>query len=67
LKDLLKEKQKGEMIEKPKERAPSNMVNLMDALRPSVQAEKQGAKSKAPAGRLAADRSKRAPRARKSG
>ena len=67
LKDLLKKKQKGEKIEKPKERAPSNVVNLMDALRQSVRAEKQGAKSKAPAGRLAADRSKRAPRTRKSG
>jgi DNA end-binding protein Ku len=40
LKDLLKKKQKGEKIEKPKERAPSNVVNLMDALRQSVQAEK---------------------------
>jgi DNA end-binding protein Ku len=42
LKDLLKKKQKGEKIEKPKERAPSNVVNLMDALRQSVQAEKGG-------------------------
>ena len=42
LKDLLKKKQRGEKIEKPKERAPSNVVNLMDALRQSVQAERKG-------------------------
>ena len=29
-------KQKGEKIERPKERAPSNVVNLMEALRQSV-------------------------------
>jgi len=36
LKDLLRRKQKGEKIERPKERAPSNVINLMDALRQSV-------------------------------
>jgi DNA end-binding protein Ku len=36
LKDLLRKKQKGEKIERPKERAPSNVINLMDALRQSV-------------------------------
>ena len=36
LKELIKKKQKGEKIEAPKERAPSNVVNLMDALRQSV-------------------------------
>jgi DNA end-binding protein Ku len=36
LKDLLRRKQKGEKIERPKERAPSNVVNLMDALRQSL-------------------------------
>ena len=36
LKDLLRKKQKGEKIERPKEKAPSNVVNLMDALRQSV-------------------------------
>jgi DNA end-binding protein Ku len=39
LKDLLKKKQEGKPIERPKERSPSNVVNLMDALRKSVQAE----------------------------
>jgi len=39
LKELLRKKQKGEKIERPKERAPSNVINLMDALRQSVKAE----------------------------
>jgi DNA end-binding protein Ku len=39
LKELLKKKQAGEKIDRPKERAPSNVVNLMDALRESVKAE----------------------------
>jgi len=36
LKDLLKKKEKGEKIERPKEHAPSNVINLMDALRQSA-------------------------------
>ncbi len=36
LKDLLRKKQKGEKIERPKEREPSNVINLIDALRQSV-------------------------------
>ena len=39
LKELLRKKQKGEKIERPKEPARSNVVNLRDALRQSVQAE----------------------------
>jgi DNA end-binding protein Ku len=42
LKDLLRRKQKGEKIERPKERAPSNVINLMDALRQSVKADDGG-------------------------
>jgi DNA end-binding protein Ku len=42
LKDLLKKKQKGEKIERPKETRPSNVVDLMEALRQSVSAEKGG-------------------------
>jgi hypothetical protein len=38
LKELLRKKQKGEKIERPKEPARTNVVNLMDALRESVQA-----------------------------
>jgi DNA end-binding protein Ku len=36
LKDLLRKKQKGEKIERAKESGPSNVINLMDALRQSV-------------------------------
>jgi DNA end-binding protein Ku len=39
LKDLIKKKQHGEKIEAPKERKPSNVVNLMDALRRSAKGE----------------------------
>jgi DNA end-binding protein Ku len=46
LKDLLRKKQKGEKIERPKEREPSNVINLMDAL-------KQSLKGSAPAKRTA--------------
>ena len=42
LKDLLKKKQQGKPIERPKEHKPSNVVNLMDALRKSVQTETGG-------------------------
>ena len=42
LKDLIKKKQKGVKIEAPKERAPSNVVNLMDALRQSVKEGRGG-------------------------
>jgi DNA end-binding protein Ku len=46
LKDLIKKKQKGEKIEAPSERAPSNVVNLMDALRQSVKAERGSSRRK---------------------
>jgi DNA end-binding protein Ku len=49
LKELLRKKQKGEKIERPKERAPSNVINLMDALRQSVKAEKNGGERRKPA------------------
>ena len=49
LKELLKKKQAGEQIEAPKERAPAKVINLMDALRRSVEAERGGsAKRQAP-------------------
>src|SRR5215218_10568696 len=49
LKELLKKKQKGEKIERPKEQAPSNVINLMDALRQSVKAERGGSERRKPA------------------
>ena len=36
LKDLLKKKQEGKPIERPERREPTNVVNLMDALRRSL-------------------------------
>jgi DNA end-binding protein Ku len=39
LKELLRKKQKGEKIDRPKEPARTNVVNLMEALRQSVKAE----------------------------
>ncbi len=42
LKELIRKKQKGEKIERPKEPARSNVINLMDALRQSVKAEGGG-------------------------
>jgi DNA end-binding protein Ku len=42
LKELLRKKQKGERIERPKEPSRANVVNLMDALRQSVKAESSG-------------------------
>jgi DNA end-binding protein Ku len=41
LKELLRKKQKGERIERPKEPSRTNVVNLMDALRRSVAQEKR--------------------------
>ena len=40
LKDLLKKKQEGKPIERPERREPAKVVNLMDALRRSVEASK---------------------------
>ena len=45
LKDLLKKKQSGQKIEAPREREPSKVVNLMDALRRSVETERSAAEN----------------------
>lgn len=42
LRELLRKKQKGEKIERPTETRPSNVVDLMEALRQSVNAGKGG-------------------------
>ena len=47
LKELLKKKQSGEKIEAPRERAPAKVINLMDALRRSVEDSRE-AKRQAP-------------------
>ncbi len=41
LRDLIEKKSKGVRIEAPRERAPARVINLMDALRRSAQAERQ--------------------------
>jgi DNA end-binding protein Ku len=42
LKELLERKRKGQRIEPPRKRAPSNVIDLMEALRRSVRAERRG-------------------------
>ena len=51
LKDLLKKKQSGQKIETPREREPSKVVNLMEALRRSVETERAGGERRKPAPR----------------
>jgi DNA end-binding protein Ku len=45
LKQLIKKKQRGEKIEKPKERPAAQVINLMEALRQSVTAGRGGVRS----------------------
>jgi len=42
LKELLKKKQAGEKIEAPRERTPAIVINLMDAMRRSMEEERGG-------------------------
>jgi DNA end-binding protein Ku len=49
LKELLKKKQHRETIEIPREREPAKVINLMDGLRRSVEAERAGGEKRAPA------------------
>jgi DNA end-binding protein Ku len=51
LKELLNKKQSGEKIEAPREREPSKVINLMDALRRSVETERGGGERRKPAPR----------------
>jgi DNA end-binding protein Ku len=48
LKELLKKKRAGEKIEAPKQREPAKVINLMDALRRSVSAERAGGARRKP-------------------
>jgi DNA end-binding protein Ku len=60
LKELLKKKQAGEKIEAPKERAPAKVINLMDALRRSVETERGGSvKRQAPPAKARGSESER--------
>ncbi len=64
LRDLIKRKEAGQKIEAPKEREPAKVINLMDALRRSVKAERA---SEAPSARRAAAHSSRRAPAKRSG
>jgi DNA end-binding protein Ku len=69
LKDLLRKKQAGEKISPAKSAKPSNVVNLMDALRRSVEAErdeKPGPARRPPARRQTAKRGARSGARRKA-
>src|SRR4051794_2339326 len=48
LRELLKKKQSGQKIEAPREREPSKVINLMDALRRSVDTERGGGERRKP-------------------
>jgi DNA end-binding protein Ku len=52
LKELLKKKQSGQKIEAPRDREPSKVINLMDALRRSVETERGGGERRKPAPRV---------------
>jgi hypothetical protein len=72
LKELLRKKQKGERIERPKEPSRTNVVNLMDALRQSVKVESSGSTARrkisgSSDGRTAKKASRSASKQRKTG
>lgn len=67
LRELIRKKQQGKMIKKPKEGEPARVINLMDALRRSV--AEQGSARRHPAQRISTTKrrsSGRAVRARKA-
>jgi DNA end-binding protein Ku len=74
LKDLIKKKQEGKPIKRPEGREPAKVINLMDALRRSVEASGAGASAKSKgrqpaAGRRASESSEQSKRkkARRTG
>jgi non-homologous end joining protein Ku len=63
----VRRKAKGHTIEAPEERPePSNVINLMDALRQSLKSERGGGRSRASAKRPAKRRSAAKSRSRKA-
>ena len=65
LKELIQKKQSGQPIERPERREPSKVINLMDALRRSVEASRQSAKGQAPSAKARGTQSDR-PKKKKS-
>src|SRR5256886_6834214 len=66
LKDLLKKKQEGKPIERPERREPTNVVNLMDALRRSVEASGGSGSAKTKNGKTATPRQSQQPKRKKT-
>jgi DNA end-binding protein Ku len=66
LKDLIKRKSHGEKIEPPEKAEPSNVVNLMDALRASVRGDKPKARRRSEQGRHRAPKKARSSARRKA-
>jgi DNA end-binding protein Ku len=62
LKDLIRRKQSGKPIERAPEREPAQVINLMDALRRSVEVGKPAPRRRT---RHAAQPARRAPRERR--
>jgi DNA end-binding protein Ku len=56
--EMLKAKQAGREIKAPKEAKPSNVINLMDALRKSIEGERGGKSAKSSGSRRPAAKSK---------
>jgi DNA end-binding protein Ku len=65
LKDLIRKKQSGQPIERPERHEPSKVINLMDALRRSVEASRESGKRQAPSVKSRGSRSER-PKKKKS-
>jgi DNA end-binding protein Ku len=65
LKDLIRKKQSGQPIERPERHEPSKVINLMDALRRSVEASRESAKRQAPSVKSRGSQSER-PKKKKS-
>jgi len=65
LKELIRKKQSGQPIERPERREPAKVINLMDALRRSVEASRGSAKRQAPSAKARGSESER-PKKKKS-
>ena len=65
LKELIRKKQSGQPIERPERREPSKVINLMDALRRSVDASRESGKRQAPSVKPRSGQSER-PKKKKS-
>jgi DNA end-binding protein Ku len=65
LKELIRKKQSGKPIERPERREPAKVINLMDALRRSVEASSGPAKRQVPSVKPRGSQSER-PKKKKS-